>query len=656
MHDVTLGRFSGVIQAGPMHVLVINCGSSSIKVEIVNTESGRRHGGFVVERVGEGNGALARVFWRGPWAAQDGAGQALTGGVTAEHGGDHGAALAELLPQLCERSKAADLQLDGVVHRVVHGGDRFAEPARIDAEVEAAIEALIPLAPLHNPANLAGIRAATRLLPALDHVAVFDTAFHQTLPRRAQAYAIPQDLAARHQIRRYGFHGPSHAHVAARAAEHLGEDLRDLRLITCHLGNGCSVCAVEYGRSVETSMGMTPLEGLAMGTRSGDIDPGVMLQLLRSGEFDVDGLDELLNKRSGLAGLSGIGNDMRDIERRAGEGDEACRLALHVFAHRLRKYIGAYAAVMGGVDAIVFTGGIGQNSALIRHRACQRLEFLGARLDEDRNRDARVDTGPGAEPVAELSTANSRVRLLAIATDEQLEMAREAAALLASLDKVGAGRVDAANVERPIPIAISARHIHLTPEAVAILFGEGHQLTPRNPLSQPGQFACEETLDLIGPKRSIESVRVLGPVRSKCQVEISRTDEFHLGIDAPVRASGDVSNSPGITLRGPAGSLQLREGVICAWRHIHMTPADAAHYGVVDRDVVEVCVSSPTSGRDLVFRDVMVRVSPEYALEMHIDTDEANAADLNTRAEGMLVPTGGAATLTSRKVVASRLV
>ncbi|KIG13929.1 Acetate kinase [Enhygromyxa salina] len=628
-----------------MHVLVINCGSSSIKAEIVNTESGLRHGGFLVERIGDAQGR-ARLSWRGPWAERD-------GGTHAVAAADHAVALAEVLPQLCERLTAASVALDGVVHRVVHGGDRFAEPVRIDSAVEAAIAELSPLAPLHNPANLAGIRAAKQLLAELEHVAVFDTAFHQTLPRRAQAYAIPTELAARHQIRRYGFHGPSHAHVAARAAEHLGEDLRDLRLITCHLGNGCSVCAVEYGRSVETSMGMTPLEGLAMGTRSGDLDPGVILHLLRSGEFDVDGLDELLNHHSGLAGLSGVGNDMRDIERRAGEGDEACRLALHVFGHRLRKYIGAYAAVMGGVDAIVFTGGIGQNSALIRHRACQRLEFLGARFDEDRNRDATVDA---ACPVAELSVATSRVRLLAIATDEQLEMAREGAALLASLDKIGAGRHEQApRAERPIPIAISARHIHLTPEAVTALFGEGHQLTPRKPLSQPGQYSCEETLDLIGPKRSIEGVRVLGPTRSACQVEISRTDEFHLGIDAPVRASGDVSNSPGITLRGPKGSLQLREGVICAWRHIHMTPDDAAHYGVVDRDVVEVAVDSPTSGRDLVFGDVMVRVSPKYALEMHIDTDEANAADLNPDAEGMLVPTGGSARLTSRKIVAGRL-
>jgi acetate kinase len=624
-----------------VHVLVINCGSSSIKAEILDTDRGARHGGFVIERIAERGGAATRLHWHGPWADERADGDPVPGV-------NHAAALAHVLPELRARVAEAKLELSGVAHRVVHGGERFAEPTRIDAEVEAEIAKLCPLAPLHNPANLAGIRATRELLPGLVHVAVFDTAFHQTMPRRARAYALPRELAERHGIRRYGFHGPSHAHVAARAAEHLGEDVRDLRLITCHLGNGCSVCAVEYGRSVETSMGMTPLEGLAMGTRCGDLDPGVILHLLRSG-YGVDDLDRLLNEQSGLAGMSGAGKDLRDIEQRAAAGDEDCRLALHVFAHRLRKYIGAYAAVMGGVDAIVFTGGIGQHSALIRHRACQRLEFLGARLDEERNREADVEIG--AVEVAEINTSHSRVRMLVVATDEQLELAREAAALLCSRDKLESG-----SLARAIPIAISARHVHLTSEAVATLFGPGHQLRPRNPLSQPGQFACEETVDLIGPKRNIEAVRVLGPERPKCQVEISRTDEFHLGLDAPVRASGDVANSPGITLRGPAGVLQLREGVICAWRHIHMTPVDAAQFGVVDRDVVEVAVQSPTSGRDLVFGDVMVRVSPSSSLEMHIDTDEANAADLSPHAEGMLVLTGGEARLTKRKVVASRLV
>lgn len=623
-----------------MIVLVINCGSSSIKAEIVDTEQATRHGGFLAERIGEQGGDAARIRWTHASEPE------------AVHASNHAEAIDAALPRLLERLRGTGLELSGVVHRVVHGGERFTDPVRIDSSVERAIADLIPLAPLHNPANLAGIRAARALLPQLVHVAVFDTAFHATLPRRARAYALPTRVAERHGIRRYGFHGPSHAHVSAAAAAFLGEDLRDLRLITCHLGNGSSVCAVEYGRSVETSMGMTPLEGLVMGTRSGDVDPGVLLHLLRSGELDVDSLDELLNERSGLAGLSGVGNDMRDIERRAGEGDEACQLALHVYAHRLRKYIGAYAAVMGGVDAIVFTGGIGEHSALIRHRACQRLEFLGARLDEERNRTIRVDPRSLDAKVAEFSLPHSRVRLLAVATDEQLELASEAAALLAGRDTVALGHEgDAA---RMIPIAISARHVHLNSEAVEHLFGKGHRLTPCKDLSQPGQFACEEKVDLIGPKRTIEGVRVLGPERSRCQVEISRTDEFLLGIDAPVRASGDVANSPGITLRGPAGTLTISEGVICAWRHIHMSPDDAEQFGVVDRDVVEVAIDS--ADRDLVFGDVMVRVSPEFRLEMHIDTDEANAAHLECDGQGLLMPTAGTARLMRRKVVASRLV
>ncbi|MCA9624181.1 MAG: acetate/propionate family kinase, partial [Myxococcales bacterium] len=572
-----------------MNILVINCGSSSIKGAVIEHERGDTKAKLLIERIGEAQ----------PTCRVDG------GEPQPIPASDHQQALENALPVLLQ-ALGADGKLDGVGHRVVHGGAAFSDPTRIDDEVEAAIEALIPLAPLHNPANLAGIRAARRILPDLVHVAVFDTAFHATLPARARAYAIDAELAERQGIRRYGFHGTSHRYVAARAARFLGEDLQSLRLITCHLGNGASVCAVESGRSVETSMGMTPLEGLVMGTRSGDLDPGVLLHLMRSEGLDADGLDRLLNKQSGLLGLSGVGNDMRDIEERAAKGDERCRLTLHVYAHRVRKYVGAYAAVMGGVDAIVFTAGIGENSASIRHRVAKNLGFLGARLDEEKNRDARPTAG---EPVVQISTAQSRCHLLAVATDEQHAIAQDTAAIVAGLDQVVG--------ERPIPVAISARHIHLTQETVEVLFGPGHRLTPRNDLSQPGQFACEETLEVVGPKRSIPGVRVLGPVRPKNQVEISRTDEFHLGIDAPVRNSGDVAGSAAVTLVGPAGKVELTEGAICARRHIHMRPEDAAYYGVQDKDVVEVAIDS--NGRDLIFGDVLVRVSPKYALEMHID-------------------------------------
>jgi acetate kinase len=599
-----------------MNILVINCGSSTIKAAVIDAASGARLAQARVERIDEAQ----------PTVQVDGDAPAPC------PPGGHAAALAHVLPLLAGRAAGA---IAAVGHRVVHGGERFTAPTRVDAEVEAAIEALIPLAPLHNPANLAGLRAARAALPDVPHVAVFDTAFHATLPRRARAYALPQEVVARHGLRRYGFHGTSHAWVAARAAERLGEALTDLRIITCHLGNGCSVAAVEYGRSVETSMGMTPLEGLVMGTRSGDVDPGVLIALLRSGEVDADGLDRLLNRQSGLAGLSGGGHDMRDIEERAAQGDDRAQLAIHVFAHRVRKYVGAYAAVMGGVDALVFTGGIGQNSALIRHSIAQRLEFMGVRLDDEANRGARATA---EAPAVLLSVPHSRVKVLAVATDEEHAIARETALLASEQGKVAG--------EDSIPVAISARHIHLSVEAVAALFGEGHELTPKAWLSQPGEFAAAERVNLIGPKRRLENVRVVGPTRGRTQVEISRSDEFHLGLDAPVRGSGDIDNTPGITLEGPAGTFHITEGVICSQRHIHMTPGDAERFGVVHKDIVEVAIDS--EGRDLVFGDVLVRVKETYALEMHVDTDEGNAAEMVPGGGGVLLTTGRVAHLRRR--------
>ena len=589
-----------------MNILIINCGSSSIKAEVLDTMTGNRVCNIQVERLG-----TADCNW-----------QIDNEASTPLPVQNHPEALEKIFEKL---SKEKD-DLDAVGHRVVHGGDEFSQAVLIDQHVQATIEKLIPLAPLHNPANLAGIKSALQQFPELPQVAVFDTAFHATLPTRAKSYALPRTLAEKHGLKRYGFHGPSHSWVARSAANFLDEDIRDLRLITCHLGNGCSITAIENGRSIETSMGMTPLEGLVMGTRSGDIDPGILLDLLRKEELTIDELDNLLNKQSGLKGLSGLSNDLRDIEVQAADGDDSCRLAIQVFTHRLRKYIGAYASVMGGVDAIVFTGGIGQNSALIRHRVAQRLGFLGGRLDEDLNRDAQVSVNT---PVAEISERNSRTRLLVIATDESRAIAEETSKLV-----LGRNRV---SEDLKIPVAISARHIHLTQEAVEALFGDGHKLTPYKPLSQPGQFASEEKLTIIGPKRELENVRVLGPTRPKCQVEVSRTDEFWLGIDAPVRNSGDVKNSPGVTLRGPKGTLKLTEGLICARRHIHMTPPDAERFGVKDRDVVEVAIDS--EGRDLIFGDVLIRVKESYALEMHIDTDEANAAEIKAGQIGSLATT-----------------
>ena len=549
-----------------MSILVINCGSTSVKAAVVEPDSGTCSAAGRVERIGSGA------------AMAIGEGQQPIDATT------HDEALAILLPTLLDAAGAPRIRAVG--HRVVHGGARFSEPVLIDDEVLSVIEELGSLAPLHNPANLAGIRAGQRVVPDVPHVAVFDTAFHATMPKRAVHYGISREIREKHGVRRYGFHGTSHQFVVQRAAAHLNEDVRSLRVISCHLGGGCSVAAVEWGRSVETSMGMTPVEGLVMATRPGDLDAGAVLHWMREADLDASAMDAILNRESGLKGLTGT-RDMRDIEERASAGDEDCRDAIEVFCHRVRKYIGAYAAVMGGVDLIVFTAGVGENSSLIRHRICQRLDFLGARLDEVKNRSLRLSA---SEPVADFSQDYSRVRLLAVKTDEQLAIARETKRLITSQ-----GAMEGL---RPIPIAVSARHIHLTQEAVEALFGEGHTLTPRNPLSQPGQFACEEVLTVVGPKRQLERVRILGPVRPKCQIEISRTDEYWLGIDAPVRRSGNVENTPGATLRGPHGELVLDYGVICAWRHIHMTPEDAEYYGVEHQDLVEVAVD--TEGRDLV--------------------------------------------------------
>lgn len=568
-----------------MNILVINCGSSSIKYALFDKDnvlvmSGKR------ERLGNN---------------------------AREHEETHQQAIRDLLDNVKSRPIAA------VGHRVVHGGDSYASATSIDHSVIEAIKRHVPDAPMHNPFSLAAIEAAQAALPDAVHVAVFDTAFHSRMPRRATTYAIDQKVAEKHGIRRYGFHGISHEYAAGIAASFLQRPLNELRIITLHLGNGASACAVEFGRSAETSMGTTPLEGLVMGTRSGDVDAGVLLSLMRDG-YDVDALDELLNQQSGLAGLSGLGNDLREIERAAAEGDDRARLAINVFAHRARKYIGAYAAAMGGVDAIVFTGGIGENSASMRRRILQRLEFLGVILDDDRNQDASVESD---NDYALITTARSRVEAIVVKTNEELMIAQQTRQRATE---------DAPEDFLEIPIAISGRHCHLTAETFAQLFGADASPTPIKALSQPGQFACEESVTLVGPRDRIEHVRVLGPLRAVDQVEISRTDEFRLGVDAPVRDSGNVRDSAGITLEGPAGTVHLSEGLICARRHIHMHPDDAARFGVKDKDEVAVTVAG--GERDLIFGDVLIRVSDSYTLEMHIDTDEANAAHLNRGAKG----------------------
>jgi acetate kinase len=397
-------------------ILVVNCGSSSLKYAFFDTGDGSRTARGHVERIGaEGT----RHVWRGP-----------DGPVETElAGAGYAEALAAMASALVARAggvlESAD-EISLVVHRIVHGGAEFTEATAVDESVIRRIDALGRMAPLHNPAGVAGMREMQRLFPAAPHVAVFDTSFHHTMPEHAAVYGLPYEYAADKGVRRYGFHGPSHSYVALRAAEFLGRDLGQLRLVTCHLGNGCSLCAVERGRSVDTTMGFTPAEGLVMGTRCGDLDTGVLAFLERTEGLTADQAEDLLNRRSGLFGLSGISGDMREVEAAADAGHERARLALDVFCYRVRKGIGAFAAAMGGVDAIVFTGGIGQGSAEVRRRSLDGLAWMGARLDVERNRHAK-----GFEEISRVSTDASTVSVLVVPTDEERMMAREALRALA---------------------------------------------------------------------------------------------------------------------------------------------------------------------------------------------------------------------------------
>src|ERR1044071_5987573 len=519
-------------------------------------------------------------------------------------------------------SSAAEVSV--VAHRVVHGGEKFTEATLLTDDLIAEMEKLNPLAPLHNPVIIAGIREMRKLFPAVPHVSVFDAAFHHTLPAYAFLYALPHEYYEKKGVRRYGFHGTSHNYVALRAAEFLKRRPNELRLVSCHLGNGASMCAVDHGRSVDTTMGFTPLEGLIMGTRSGDLDPGVLAFLEREEKLSASQSEELLNKKSGLLGLSGVSSDMREILRAADQGDRRALLALKAYCYRVRKYMGAYVASMGGIDAVIFTGGVGQGSAMVRALALQGLDCMGIKLDDQRNHDA---TG---NEIARISTDDSKVAVLVVPTDEERMMAREA---LRALSRSYITHVLDAQKQQPFLVEISAHHIHLTQDHVEALFGKGHQLTKHADLSQPGQYACKEQLAIVGPKGRIERVRILGPARKYTQVEIAMTEQFKLGIHPPIRESGDIEGSPGCTLEGSAGSIAIEKGVICALRHIHMTPADALRYGLKDKCTVRVRVPGD---RELLFGDVRIRVDPNFALAMHIDTDEANAANLKNDAQGFV--------------------
>ncbi|MDQ0574510.1 acetate/propionate family kinase [Agromyces albus] len=391
-------------------VLVVNSGSSSLKYQLIDVEAGRALANGLIERIGQAEG---HVQHRREDAEND-----HDTWDTDEEIPDHDAAFKLMLDAFEEHGPSLESHSPVAVgHRVVQGGSRFVEPTVVTDQVKREIEQLEELAPLHNPANLAGIVAAQQAFPDVPHIAVFDTAFHQTLPPAAYTYAIDRELAAKHRVRRYGFHGTSHRFVSRAAAEFLGQPVEELRTIVLHLGNGASACAVSGGRSVETSMGMTPLEGLVMGTRSGDIDPAVLLHLQRVAGLDTDATDKLLNSQSGVLGLSGH-RDMRDLVGAFESGDEAATLALEVYTHRIRAYVGAYAAQLGRVDAIAFTAGVGENSPIVREWSLAGLEGFGVELDADRNR-AR------ASHARRISTDASRTAVLVVPTNEELEIARQ---------------------------------------------------------------------------------------------------------------------------------------------------------------------------------------------------------------------------------------
>jgi len=397
-----------------MKFLVINSGSSSIKYQVIEmaTESVLATG--LVERIGEAVGRLKNTFFPGTERERE----SVLEQAIPDH--DHGMRLVIALLTDREQGIIGDTsEITAIGHRVVHGGEDFRESARITPAILDAIKRNIPLAPLHNPANLDGIRVAMEIFPAVPQVAVFDTAFHQTMPPHAFMYALPYRLYEEDRVRRYGFHGTSHRFVASECARLLGKPLTECNLITVHLGNGCSMTAIAGGVSVDTSLGLTPLEGLVMGTRSGDIDPALHLFLKQNKGMDLESIDALLNKESGLKGLCGL-NDMRDIHQAVAAGDKRAALALDVQTYRNRKYLGAYMAVLGRVDAIVFTAGIGENDAIVRAESLKGLEAFGVRLDPEKNSQR-------AKAARCISSPDSTIKVYVIPTNEELAIAREAA-------------------------------------------------------------------------------------------------------------------------------------------------------------------------------------------------------------------------------------
>lgn len=399
-----------------MKVLVVNCGSSSIKYQLINMIDESVLAKGLVERIGLDGSVLTHQ--------PEGKDKVV---INADIS-NHSIGIKLVIDALTDSQHgviSSMKEIAAVGHRVVHGAEKFADSVLITPAVMQALEECIEMAPLHNPPNIMGINACSEIMPGVPQVGVFDTAFHQTMPKQAFLYAIPYEAYEKYGIRKYGFHGTSHKYVSQRAAELMGEQLTNLRVITCHLGNGASIAAIKHGKCIDTSMGFTPLDGLAMGTRCGAIDPAIIPFLMKKENMTTDEVDSYLNKKSGVLGISGVSSDFRDIEDAADAGKERSQLALDMFAYRVRKYIGSYVAALGGVDVIVFTAGLGENSISMRDQICNGLEFLGTRVDTDKN-NVRGKA-------QEISVDGAKVKIFVIPTNEELVIARDTRAICGNL-------------------------------------------------------------------------------------------------------------------------------------------------------------------------------------------------------------------------------
>ncbi|WP_302027276.1 acetate/propionate family kinase, partial [uncultured Muribaculum sp.] len=397
-----------------MNILVLNCGSSSVKYKLINVDDKKTLAEGGVEKIG-----IPGSFLK--FRLPDGSKKVIEEVIP-----DHRKAIMDILNILTDPTYgciSSFKEIDAVGHRVVHGGEKFNKSVLINDEVIEKIKECYDVAPLHNPVNMAGIDAITELMPGVPQVAVFDTAFHQTMPAEAYMYALPYEIYTKYSVRRFGFHGTSHRYVARRVCDFLGVPYENQRIITCHIGNGGSITAVKDGKSIDTSMGLTPVEGLMMGTRVGDVDPGALTFIMDKEHLDTKQLSNLINKKSGVLGISGISSDMRDIDAAIAEGNERAKLALDMYIYRIIKYIGAYTAVLNGVDIIVFTGGVGENQQPLRKAVCEHLSYLGVKIDDAVNASSR-----GEEKV--ISAADSKVKVVVIPTDEELMIARDTEAIV----------------------------------------------------------------------------------------------------------------------------------------------------------------------------------------------------------------------------------